>query len=175
VSNWAVWHSGGFEYLVQVPLQEVALGAVRPVFGEGDELPCPGVEAVAVAEVVAQPRADSQPVGGVDAEVAAVEQGVDVRSQQQAIVQAVLASPADGADMGCLEDGPYLRTGDRAAAVVGIEHDSLERSLAKAVRRQTRITEHRPVPVSGLAEIELESPTQDHVQKLLEIGRDSGI
>jgi hypothetical protein len=29
--------------------------------------------------------------------------------------------------------------------------------------------------VPGLAEIELESPTQDHVQKLLEIGRDSGI
>jgi len=42
VSNWAAWHSGGFEYLVQVPLQDVELGPVRPVFGEGHELPCLG-------------------------------------------------------------------------------------------------------------------------------------
>jgi hypothetical protein len=44
---------GGFEDLVEVPLQETALRPVRPVFGEVDDLPGPGVELITVAEVFA--------------------------------------------------------------------------------------------------------------------------
>jgi len=41
-------------------------------------LPCIGVELVTVAEVGPQPRAHAQAIVGIDAEVAAVEQGVDI-------------------------------------------------------------------------------------------------
>ena len=136
---------------------------------------CPGlsVEAVTVAEVLAQTGADPQPVGGVNAGVSAVEQGVDVGSEQEAVVQAALSGFADRADVSRLQDGPYLRAGDRAAAVVGIEHDDLERSLAKAERCQPRVAEHRPGTVSGLAEVEFECPAKEHLQKQLEIGRNT--
>ena len=152
-----------------MPLQEFSLRSVRPVFGEGNELPDLSVEAVAVAEVIAQPRANPQPVSGIDAEVAAVEQGVNVRSQQEAVVQAMLTARADRSDVSCLQDGPYLRAGDRAATVVSIEDDSLERSLAKAVRCQPRVAEHWPGPVPGRAEVEFECTIEEHLQKLLEV------
>ena len=168
------WLSGSFELLGEVPFQEFALGPVRPVFREGDELPGLGVEPLAVAEILTQPWADPQPVGGIDAEVAAVEQGVDVRSQEKAVVQAMLTACADRADVSRLQDGPYLRAGNRTATAVSIEYDGLERSLTKTVRCQTRVAKHRARPVPGLAEVEFECPTQEHLQKLSKVGRDRG-
>ena len=81
----------------------------------------------------------------------------------------MLTACADRSDVSCLKDGPYLRAGDRAATVVSIEDDGLERSLAKAVRCQTRVAEHWPDPVPGLAEVEFECTIKEHLQKLLEI------
>ncbi len=54
------------------------LRPVSPAFGEVDDLTRPGIELVAIAEVLAQPRADEKAIPGVDADVSAVEEGVDV-------------------------------------------------------------------------------------------------
>lgn len=72
---------------------------VGSVIGQVDDLPRPGVELIAVLEVLAQPRAHEQPVGGINGEVSAVEQGVDVRPEQQPVVEAVLATGGDGPDV----------------------------------------------------------------------------
>ena len=61
-----------------MPLQELPAGPVGSVLRQVDDLPGLGVELVAVAEVRPQPRADEQAVLRVDAEVPAVEQGVDI-------------------------------------------------------------------------------------------------
>jgi hypothetical protein len=74
---------GGFEDLVEVPLQEIALRPVRPVFGKVDDLPCPGVELITVAKVFAQPRTDEKAVAGVDADVSAVEEGPSSRASSR--------------------------------------------------------------------------------------------
>jgi hypothetical protein len=70
--------SGRLEDRVEVPLEGVAVGTFGSSVGDGDGLACEGVELFAVAELGAQVRAGQQAVLGVDGEVAAVEEGVDV-------------------------------------------------------------------------------------------------
>src|SRR5580700_3288730 len=65
--------SGGLEYGVEVPPQEIRIRSVGSPRRQRDDLPGLGVERVAVAELAAQPRADPQPVGRVDADVTVVE------------------------------------------------------------------------------------------------------
>jgi hypothetical protein len=88
------------EDLVEVPFEKVAAGPVCAAPGQFDGLSCLGVELVAVAEVGPQAGADVQPVARVDAEVAAVKQGVNVRSQQEPVVEPVLAASRDRANVG---------------------------------------------------------------------------
>ena len=45
--------SGGFEDFVEVPFKEVAVRPVDSVIGQVDDLPGPGVELIAVLEVLA--------------------------------------------------------------------------------------------------------------------------
>ncbi len=52
----------------------------------------PHVELLAVAELLTQWAADAEPVLRVDAELASVEQGVNVRSKQKPVVDAVFAA-----------------------------------------------------------------------------------
>jgi hypothetical protein len=61
-----------------VPLKEFALGPVDRPAGQRNDLPVPRVELLAVAEVVAEPRADPKLVRRVDGEVAAVEHRVHI-------------------------------------------------------------------------------------------------
>jgi hypothetical protein len=66
----------GFENLIEVPFQDSATRPVGPAFRQLDNLPCPRVELLAIAEVFAQPRADQQPVAGINRQIHAVEQSV---------------------------------------------------------------------------------------------------
>jgi Adenylate and Guanylate cyclase catalytic domain len=152
-----------------VPLEEVAVGPVGPVFRQVDDLPGPGVELLAVVEVLAQPRAHEQPVPGINGEVSAVEQGMDVRPEQQPVVETVLATGRDGPDMRRLQHRCDVRSADRAATVISIEDHCLEGALAKPVRRQARVAEHRPWPVPGLAEVKFHHSAQEQLQKHPEI------
>ena len=55
-----------------------------------------------------------------------------------------------------LQGGPDLRAGYRAPAAVRLKHNRLERSLAKPLPRQARVSEDRPGVVPGLAGVGLE-------------------
>jgi hypothetical protein len=68
-----------------------------------------------------------------------------------------------------LEDGPDLRSGDRAAAAVGGQHHSLERLLADAVGRQARISEHGAGGVPRLTEVDLDRPAENKLHEVAEI------
>jgi hypothetical protein len=72
-----------------VPFEDVAVRPAGAVIGQVDDLPGPSVELIAVPELLAQPSAHEQPVGGINGEVSAVEQGVDIRPEQQPVVEAV--------------------------------------------------------------------------------------
>jgi len=102
--------SGRPEHFVEVPLQELAVRPVSTARWQFDDLSRLGIELLAVAELLAQPGTDHEPVCGVHAQVAAVEHGVHIRSEQQAIVQPVLAAPGDGADVRGLENGRDVDT-----------------------------------------------------------------
>jgi len=77
-----------------MPFDEVAVGSVDAAGRHGDGLAGSGVELFAVAEFAAQSRADQQPMMLVDAQVAAVVQGVHVGAEEKSVVEAVFA--ADG-------------------------------------------------------------------------------
>lgn len=81
----------------------------------------------------------------VDAEVAEVEEGVHVRSQQEAVVQAVLAGQAHRPDVRGLQRGLDVLTGDRAAALVGAQADRTVTS--RLVQTSTwALLPEKPVP-----------------------------
>jgi len=58
---------------------------------------------------------------------------------------------------------------DRAAAVIGVEDDRLERALTEPVGREARVAEYRSGPVPGLAEVKLYFGAQEEMEKELSI------
>src|SRR6266446_516494 len=143
-----------------MPFQELAGRPVRPARRQGNRLPGTLVELLAVAEFLAQPRTDVQSVARVHAEVTVVEQRVHVGPEQQPVVQPVLAAVCDWTDMGCLQDGPDLRAGDGASALVSHKHPGFESLLAKSLRSQPRIAEDRVLPVPGARKGDLDRVAQ---------------
>ena len=68
-----------------------------------------------------------------------------------------------------LEDGRDVGSADRAAAVISIEDDRLERALTEPVGREARVAEYRSGSVPGLAEVKLHFGAQEEVEKFLEV------
>lgn len=122
---------GSLEHCVHVPRHRIARWAVRGQVGDVDDRPGPVVELLPVSEVGSQSWADMEPVAGIDTEVATVEEGVDVRAQQQAVVDPVLAAEAtaDRTDVSGLQSWGDATAGDGAASVVGSLDERLERLL----------------------------------------------
>lgn len=58
--------SRGLEDRVEVPFEKLAVRPVALPVRQRDQLPCLRVELLTVAELVPQPRADSQPVRRID-------------------------------------------------------------------------------------------------------------
>ena len=116
-----------------MPFQEFAAGPVGAAFRQVDDLSGLGVELVAVAEVCLQARADEQAVLRVHAEVPAVEQGVDIGSEQEPVVEPVLPAPGNRANVSRLQDRRDVRAADRAAPAVGIQDNRLEGLDRKSV------------------------------------------
>lgn len=77
-----------------MPIQGVASEPVYAALRQRYFLAGVSVELFTIAELIPQPRAVEEAVPTVDAEVAAVVQGVHVGAEQQAVVEAVL--PASG-------------------------------------------------------------------------------
>src|SRR5258708_30249841 len=90
--------------------------------GESDHLPGSGIELLAIAELVAQPRADSQPVVRIHTEVAPVKHGVDIRSQKYAVVDAVLAPGGHRPAVRSLQAGPGTRSACPPPAAERAQH-----------------------------------------------------
>lgn len=67
-----------------MPLDRPTIGAVGADLRHVDH----ASSLLAVAPVLAKPRADLKLVAGIDAEVAEIEEGVHVRAQQKAVVEA---------------------------------------------------------------------------------------
>jgi hypothetical protein len=152
-----------------VPLQELAVRLVSPARWQPNDLACLGVELLAIAELLAQSRAHHEPVFGVHAQIATVENGVHVRPEQQAVVEPVLTALSHRADMRRLKHGWNMRAGDRALPLVGIQDHGLERLLAQPVRREPGITKHWPGPVPRLRQVDLHRDAEKHLQGLIEV------
>ena len=161
--------SGCLEYLIEMPFQKLALRPVGAVVGQIDDPPSPRIELFAVPEFLAQPGADDQSITGIDSNVSLIEQGMDVGSEQESVVEAVLTARGDGPDVSSLENGRYVRPADRAATMVRTENDGLEGSLTKPVGGEARIAKHRPGPVPRFAEVNLHRSSENQVQEFLEI------
>ena len=110
-----------------MPFQELPPGPVGPVFRKVDDLPGLRVELVTVAEIRAQTRAYEQAVLWVHAEIPAVEQGVDIRPEQQPVVESVLPALGDRPDVRRLQAwAGVTRTGYHGTRVDGREPGRFE-------------------------------------------------
>jgi hypothetical protein len=138
-----------------------------------DDFPGLGVEPISVAEFAPQHRADPQSVRGVDREVTPVEHCVHVGPQQQAVVQSVLASVGDWANMRRLQHRPDFVSRDGAVPMVGLKHHGLEGLLTEPVRREPRVAEHRPGLVPGLAEVEFDRRAKHELHEVPEVARNA--
>jgi hypothetical protein len=118
---WSIWifagngrsvqRSAGEEHLVEMPLQELSAGSVGASFGQRDLVAGPGVEIGAVVELLAQTRADHEPVLRVDADVSAVVRRAHIGAEQQAVVEPVLAALRQRADVSGLEESTLSNYG----------------------------------------------------------------
>ncbi len=99
--------SGGQEDLVHVPLKELAVRAISLALRHLDRRQRSGslIELVAVLELGSEAGTYLKAVLEVDAQVATVEQGVNVGAQKQSIVEPVLAASGKGQNVGRLDTG----------------------------------------------------------------------
>ena len=102
----------------------------------------------------------------VEAVVPPAERGQQkAPTEQQSVVEPMLAARSDRANVGRLKNRWNVRTADGAATVVSIKDDSLEGPLAEPVGRQPRIAEHGSWPVPWLAEVEFHLNAEGQLQK----------
>jgi hypothetical protein len=98
---------------------------------------------VVAIEASLEAAADEEAAVGSDGDVAFVVEAVDVGAEEEAVVETVLASLGDGADVGGVQDGEGLFSRDGAAALVVVRHQDAEGALAQARAVGAEIAEHR--------------------------------
>lgn len=103
----------------------------------------PGHGTSQAAPLIIDVDADLDSVVIVDAEVALVEQDVNIRSEQQTVVEAMLAALPDWSDVRRLQYWRDLGAGDRAATMIGSEDHAFECLLTQARDGEPRVTEDR--------------------------------
>lgn len=128
---------------VHVPGDSLSVRPIRSSAGQLDHLAGACVELRSVAEVRPETRTHLEPVPVVDTEIAAVEEPMDIGTQEEPVVHAMLSVLRDGADVCCLKDGADLAARDGAPALVGGENQALERLLSYARDDQPRCTSCR--------------------------------
>src|SRR5689334_6616593 len=105
----------------------------------------------------------------VDTEVAAVEQDVYVRPEEQPVVQPVLTTGGQRSDVRGLQNGPDLVAGNRASMRVRLQHHRLERLLAEPLRAELWISVDGTRPVPRLAHVGFDRGVQDPSKQSLEV------
>lgn len=142
------WHNQGVraspqKHRIRMPLQRLPVRLADRVSGHPDLLVVEGHVGLAVVEVGFQAAADEEAAIGSDGDVALVEEAVDVGSEEEPVVEAVLASLSDGADVGGVQDGEGFFSGDGAAALVVVGYQDAEGALAQAGTVEAGISEDR--------------------------------
>jgi len=105
---------------IHLPLEELSAGTIcDPSWHDSDQLPLSRVELRAIPKVRPQPRAHPQSSLGVNSDVPTVKERVNVRSQQQAVVDSVLAVTRDWTNVRSLQRRLDLGASDCASSLVG--------------------------------------------------------
>ncbi len=152
-----------------MPFQELSARPIPPLRRNRDGLPRPGVELLAVAELLPQGRTDKQAMLGVDSDVALVEECVHVRSQQKAVVEPVLASLWQWADVRSLQDRPDAVARDSAPPSIGVQDHSPEGLLTQPLRSKPWVAVDRPGKSPGLCEVDVDMVAQQAVKYVEEV------
>lgn len=152
--------SGGAVDLLQVPFEVFAVGTVDLMVWRRDRIARPSVQLLPVLELLAQPKADQQPMVRIDSEIAAVIQGMDVRAQEQTVVRAVLPADRQRPNVGCLQDASYALSCDGAAGVACLEYDRLKGLLTESLGRQSRGSVDGTGAMPRLAEVDFYDDAQ---------------
>src|SRR5918999_909559 len=119
---------------VAVPFKEVARGLRVRKHWRGDRAPVEGVIGLAVGVGVAQRGADRKAQIWPNRHEPEVEQPVNVAAQGQAVEELMAAAVLPWPDVRGVEHRQRVLVGDRAGAVVGVEHGEAEARLPESRR-----------------------------------------
>jgi len=128
-----------------VPLEEIApwlrLGASWNPEGATLEL----VVVFAVVEVGLQPPADPHTMVRSDRDVPAIEQRVDIRSEQEPVAETMTTPVRDRPDVRGLQYRQGLLLCDRAAALIRVRDQDAERPLSQPLQHFDRLALDRVI------------------------------
>jgi len=114
-----------------VPLEELQVRPSIGSLGKPDPVAGEWVIRLAVLEVLFELVADEEAVVWSDGDVAAVEEPMDVGAEEKPVVDTMLTSLADRANVRSLEDRESLLLRYRAAAFIGVGDNDPKASLAE--------------------------------------------
>lgn len=119
------------EHMVEVPGECVAARLGRGARWDVlESLSVVRVVSPSVVPVGAQAIADADFIVRRDADVALIEEGVELFGEEEAVLDMVAARSEVRLDVRCVEDGTRVLTGYRAAAIVSSEEAKTESALA---------------------------------------------
>ena len=87
-----------------MPFQKFPVGFILVDSRGPDLFTMDRIVRLTVIEIILEPSADMEPVIGSDRDVATVVEAMDVGPHEDAVIYPVLASLANGFDVGCIQD-----------------------------------------------------------------------
>lgn len=111
----------------------------------------------------------------INAEIALVEQDVNVRPQQEPVVDSMFATGGHRPDMCGLEHGTDPVPCDGAPSAIGPKKHGLEGPLSQPRPNWTCFAEHRAIPLPGGSEIHLRRAAMQAHEELSEVRGDRRI
>ena len=103
------------------------------------------------------------------AEVSTVEKSVDVRTQEEAVVQTVLSSLGDRSDVRGLQHGSDSGSRDGTTPMVSVEDHRLEGSLPQPLPGQTSVSVHGSGAMPRLGGIDVTVMTEQQCDQFTEV------
>lgn len=135
--------------LVGMPLEKLAGGPLDLPPRQEERRAAEPVVLLAVVEVGLQSPAHTDAEIWAHADIAMIEERVDVGAEQEAVVDAVSPASANRLDMGSLKNGQSLFPGYGAASVIDIGDKYPEGALTEAGSDESWVAPHRALVRAG--------------------------
>jgi hypothetical protein len=126
-----------------MPCERIGRRPTRDLFWQSKWFSVKRVIVTPVLELLADSPTHLDFAGRSHGHVPPIEESMEIRSQQETIVDAMFSALLVRSDVRSLEDRKSSLTGDRATPIVDIRHQNSERALTETRLHKNRSAESR--------------------------------